>query len=1305
MSQEYLDQLERMRKLREAQLQASSGQNDPQADLPPIDEEGGFFNTAGDVITGVASGINKGVGDLYGVADFLTFDVLPDYAIDFGKRKTVWGNLAEGVSHFATAFVPVAGWIGRGGKVLGGFKTAGALSTRAEKLHKLNKARQAGLSGKAALAAGKKRGVNKISVGRDMWAGAIADNIIYNEDDQNLSSLLTQFPALEGTVLELLAVEEDDSEVAARLKVTMEGMGLGLLIDGVRYGVQRIRANRKITEANPEASPEEVAKKVDEEVGPPPEIVPPKPRAAQEELFPDMGDPVDQMDREAGPGAFDAEPEDILDRGFTDTSGSGNRLRERIDERLETLDNPRDHDSATLAENEVRKNGINLLHIDSDSSINVLFRATESLLRDRGAFKVGSYTEEMAEQEVKQIAGLIGTDPNVAYAKLTDGVEGASLTDQLGEIKGRTAAVRSFLGALGTSMTDLATKAGKGGLDETDLALAARLFDVQMRVVRDLSDLKTLWGQGLGSMKMPANAEWMQMPFSTLNKGDMGNLIDGVGGREGIEKALAKIAKVSEGGDSLAASKAATDLLAPTWFQTFTEIHQELYINSLIGGIKTVMLSGTGFINIYWKGVQRMFGASLDAADKYLMNSERFADGALGRESLQRSRSVARQEVMEAAIYIQNITFGARHHFMESMKFAGKAWKENNSQLISGSSFRDAPSSLSKGLDRGATTGNIAKLLGDPDWMRGDAPLGNYVMKGGVLALHALKWPSRAMVSFDEAAKQFQARATTSSKLASEYKSEFARLEQIGREGDLGTMPEYITKRLSRIIRDGQIISKKVLYKEKLAQAPKKLDEVAKQTWAAKEANRAFRDMEDKNGSLVKFVQDDALDTTFQTPIRRGGIAADAERLLGVNSQNALRRMGGYMVAPFRKTPVNIISSAMRHLDFMAANKFSQTVKTQGVDQAIAGLKDSNNKFLRQMSAKDPLQRAEALGRLATGFTLLSTATQLASEGRISGRGPTDRHERDLWASTGKMPYSFKTDKGWVSYQKMDPWATLLGMAADFQDVVRYSDDSQEEQQSIQFYFSQMFIALRSNVADKAYLKGISNIMEAVYSEGGAEVDALLRSTVAAHIPNTLGSLVRESNDDMKLVRTIGDAIRERIPGLSSDLPPRRNILGEPMKAHGTLGSEPGSVVDFIFPIAYHGNKNDEILTEMSNLGYPFSPPDKKQGPLDWNTVRRGNRTAYDYWTERTGTIKIDGMTLRQTLKMLIKSDEYQSLTPESTQLVPSPRIRLIKNMLTVYRSYAKAETIQAFPALMQVSEDKRKDKLRSLLGYSPTLN
>ena len=1322
MSQDYQDEMERLRLSREAREQSIQQSRSPidnqQNALPPIDEEGGFFDTAGDVAVGVASGISKGVGDIWGVADFLTFDALPDYNIDFGKRKTVWGNMAEGVSHFATAFIPVAGWIGRGGKVVGGAKTMGAFSTRAEKLHKINKARQAGLTGKAAIAAGAKGGVNKVQVGRDMFAGAIADNIIYNEDDQNLSSLLTQFPALEGSVFELLAVEEGDSELEARLKITMEGAGLGLLIDGVRYGIQRVRAGRKITEANPEASPEEIARRVDDEVGPPPEVTPAAARAVDEkqtELFPDALDPVDEMDRTVGPGALEAEPKVILDHLQVQRE-----VEVRDAYQLDDVSNPRakhpredginkqKYSKDYLEEQRVSRNAINLDRVDSPESIRTFQRATESVLRENGAFKHAEgprYTQEVMESEirakVKHIADTAGTDPEVIHAKLMQGIpEGVGLVEQLAQVTGRTATLRSLLGSIGTTIDEFAIKAAKDGLDEADLVKAARIMDINMNVVRDLSDLKTLWGQGLKSQGHKASSELMSVPLSTLSGGDRAALIEAAGGRAGIEKALAQISMVAGKGDPLAVSKAATDLLRPTWFQTFTEVHQELFINSLIGGIKTIMLSGSGAVNVYWKGVQRMFGASLDAADAFIMKSEKFADGAHGLDQVRKARSAARQEVFEAAKYIQEITFGARHHFVESMKYAGKSWKESNSQLVSGSSMKDAGTSGASG----ASVDNIRKLAGNPEWLKPDTKLGKVVMDGGILnlLLGGLKLPSRAMVSFDEAVKQFQARSTASAKLSSEYNSEFARLSEIGKEADLGTMPEYISKRLSRIIRDGQIVSKKTIYREMLDKAPKGLNGKGKEAWAAKESHRYAKKMEGKNGALVKFIKDDAIDTTFQTPIRKGSIADSAETLLGVRSKNALHRMGGYMIAPFRKTPVNIITTSMRHLDLMAAKKWINTSKNpEGLAAAMQGLKEGNNKFLRQMASGDPLQRTEALGRLATGFTLVTTAVGMAQEGKITGRGPADRHERDLKMATGWRPYSFVTPNGYLSYQKMDPWATLLGMAADFQDVATYSDDSPEEQESVEFYFTQMFIAMRSNVADKAYLKGISNVMEAFYSEGGEEVGTLLRSTVAAHIPNMMGSAVRETNEDMKLVRTLGDAIRERIPGLSGDLPPRRNILGEPMKADASLGSDQGGFFDYIMPIAYHENTGDAILTEMSNLGYPFSPPARSpdgQG-LDWNTVRRGNKTAYDFWTERTGTLRIDGVTMKQRLKRIIKSPGYLALSPESNHLAESPRIKVLKSVLSLYRRRAKVETIKSFPALMELSLETKQAKMRQSLG------
>ena len=64
------------------------------------------------------------------------------------------------------------------------------------------------------------------------------------------------------------------------------------------------------------------------------------------------------------------------------------------------------------------------------------------------------------------------------------------------------------------------------------------------------------------------------------------------------------------------------------------------------------------------------------------------------------------------------------------------------------------------------------------------------------------------------------------------------------------------------------------------------------------------------------------------------------------------------------------------------------------------------------------------------------------------------------------------------------------------------------------------------------------------------------------------------------------------------------------------------------------------------------------------------------------GTVKIKGKTLRQALEQLIKSKDYQKLSPRSEPALPSPRIKEINRLLSRYRAEGFDRAIREFPEL-----------------------
>ena len=94
------------------------------------------------------------------------------------------------------------------------------------------------------------------------------------------------------------------------------------------------------------------------------------------------------------------------------------------------------------------------------------------------------------------------------------------------------------------------------------------------------------------------------------------------------------------------------------------------------------------------------------------------------------------------------------------------------------------------------------------------------------------------------------------------------------------------------------------------------------------------------------------------------------------------------------------------------------------------------------------VQRSEMIGRQIFGGLLTMKMIDLCSNDRVTGRGPKQPQLREAWLLT-HAPYSFKVDLDngdtkWVSYQRMDPRFSMLGIIADlfyFQSAVNVERD------------------------------------------------------------------------------------------------------------------------------------------------------------------------------------------------------------------------------------------------------------------------
>lgn len=89
--------------------------------------------------------------------------------------------------------------------------------------------------------------MNKVNQGRHivngMTAGAIVDFAGFDEHEKRLSDLVQSVPALQNPITEYLQSNKDDSMYEGKLKNALEGLGLGVVMDGVLLGFKAVKSN------------------------------------------------------------------------------------------------------------------------------------------------------------------------------------------------------------------------------------------------------------------------------------------------------------------------------------------------------------------------------------------------------------------------------------------------------------------------------------------------------------------------------------------------------------------------------------------------------------------------------------------------------------------------------------------------------------------------------------------------------------------------------------------------------------------------------------------------------------------------------------------------------------------------------------------------------------------------------------------------------------------------------------------------------------------------------------------------------
>jgi hypothetical protein len=347
---------------------------------------------------------------------------------------------------------------------------------------------------------------------------------------------------------------------------------------------------------------------------------------------------------------------------------------------------------------------------------------------------------------------------------------------------------------------------------------------------------------------------------------------------------------------------------------------------------------------------------------------------------------------------------------------------------------------------------------------------------------------------------------------------------------------------------------------------------------------------------------------------------------VGMAMRRAQKDEGGFgfvmeNIAPFVRTPVNLIEDVFNH---------------------VPGVNAILNQAVRDDLMAGGLRQARRIGEMVTGSMFLATAFGLVSQGLVTGAGPVNPQLRDQMKKAGWRPYSLRIPdssvKGGFRYLDMvrfEPYSTYITVLADMGEALQAGERGDTQELYAKFLGSVM-----NNLSSKKYLTGLIDTMDLMSGMAYGDLESAERfvNNLAGSFVPSAAKTVRELEDPLfRDVRNLVDAMRNRTPFLSKNVPVQYDFRGKP-----TLTP--------ILSVLTRQDMDDvdaEIL-RLSQLGGLVDTVSKRDSRLLSQFKNQDGKTAYERLGELMGQIGKDyyqrdfeGKTLTEYLRGVIRSKDY----------------------------------------------------------------
>lgn len=304
-----------------------------------------------------------------------------------------------------------------------------------------------------------------------------------------------------------------------------------------------------------------------------------------------------------------------------------------------------------------------------------------------------------------------------------------------------------------------------------------------------------------------------------------------------------------------------------------------------------------------------------------------------------------------------------------------------------------------------------------------------------------------------------------------------------------------------------------------------------------------------------------------------------------------------------------------------------------------------------------------AMARMLVGTSIGILFGSLAAEGYASGSGPTDPNEAAMWRLAGNQAHSIRIGDLWYDTHRLGPLGMLTGIAADLYDVAH---SAQEDDLSTAT--SNLVHAITQNILDESFMRGPAEMIRAV-EDSDRYGPQYVRNFLSSFVPFDVGmaQMDRVSDPYSRQARTVMDAIKAKVPGLSETLLPRRDIWGQPMPNRRAIA--PGLTSIWVNQVS-----KDPVNKAMIDLGIHPAQVQRK--------IRNVDLTDQQF----DDFARIAGGTTKQRLDVIVNSPDWRTWPPHIQRYV-------VEEVIRQSREAARGMIMMKNPQIIRDATDAKLEK------------